>query len=157
MCTCVCSWRFEGGHRGGAQILAREAVISRHTSHKNLGEERGAAVALEVALLRETVRDGAVVLESVADGGVLRDGEGRATPGDSFRLLFRPNQACCVHVFNVSLKSDVAIVRSTSPAIDSIRLHGTKSLFTEPVMSVRFSASSQRLSCSTIFPYQYES
>ena len=61
------------------------------------------------------------------------------------------------NLYNDKLKSEVEIVLSTSPKMLSILLFGTESLLTLPVISVRFSASSQRLICSTILSYQKES
>jgi len=56
---------------------------------------------LEVALLREHVVDGRVVLEPIMDGDTLHDEYGPSGVGDSFKLTFRANAECYVYLLSI--------------------------------------------------------
>ena len=71
-----------------------------------------AVLELEVALLREHVVDGRVVLEPIVDGDTLRDEYGPSGVGDNFKITFRANAEC--YVYLVSIDS-TALVQPVFP------------------------------------------
>ena len=61
----------------------------------------GAAIGLDVALVRKTIRNGTPVILPIKDGEILRDGRGNPQAGDKFRIMFRPNSEAYVYIIAV--------------------------------------------------------
>lgn len=57
----------------------------------------GAPLEFELAVVREVVLDGRATPIPVEDGAVLRDGVGRAEPGDNLRVQFEVSESCYVY------------------------------------------------------------
>jgi hypothetical protein len=60
-----------------------------------------APLELEVALLREHVVDGRVVLEPITDGDTLHDEYGPGGVADNFKITFRANAECFVYLLSI--------------------------------------------------------
>lgn len=64
-------------------------------------KERPDLITLDVLLVRQKIRNGAVTLLPINDGDVLRDGRGNPQAGDKFRIMFRANTDCYVYVIAI--------------------------------------------------------
>ena len=70
----------------------------------NSGPSAGAGgepLALDIAVLKENMVRGELMLVPIEDGFVLRDGREDQLQGDRFRLVFRANQECFVYVVGI--------------------------------------------------------
>jgi len=60
-----------------------------------------APIGLEVALLRQEIKDGQKVPAIMEDGAVLKDGRGDPQAGDKFKVVFRPDADGYVYVISI--------------------------------------------------------
>lgn len=89
------------------------------------------ALELEVALLREHVVDGRVVLEPIQDGDSLHDEYSPNRAGDNFKITFRANAEC--YVYLVAIDSTAMV----QPVFPLYSLAGTQTGLANPVQAGR--------------------
>jgi hypothetical protein len=86
----------DGGHAGTAYT-----PTPGHPADRPAELPRSTPIGLEIALLRQEIRNGEKVPVPIRDGDTLRDGRGDPKIGDKFRIVFRPTSHSYVYVIAV--------------------------------------------------------